>query len=979
LIRFLLLALLLVNAVESFCQVLPFHIYDTKNGLISNIATSLFQDSRGLLWIGTYDGVSLYDGATFKNYTMTDGLAHHLAWCIAESRVHRGTIFIGTDGGGISKFQNGSFQTIRLGSNLAANRVVSIVEDTRGCLWSITHDGLYLVVSEDSIVKLQLDDDISYLSTVGQTPNGDIWVPIKQKIHRYNEQREITATITVPLAQGASIYSMSVDSDGNLWVSSTDSTLLQYREGTLLQRRHMLEGAPGNVLVDHQGKLWIAVGSQGVFTILKSHFGNGCFQHVVVPPGLKDNFWPMLVDREDNIWFISWGKGIVKLEDRSILHFPSRVESGRGGGVDSNDHFWTASLTDVLEFWSDSLGWHSFSHKLDTQPGNLTMDSSGHVWVCCSDSSIRSYAILHRSHRPSQLLLERRFKAGIDLPKGLPFMCLVDRKGFLWVALEHDLVGVIDLKGSNRLERILRAPHELPVHSIRCMYEDRHGNLWFGTYEGGVVQLPGADWRHPKPEVFSTTKGFSDGGVRSISEDEEGRLWIGMRYGGIAIYDGNSVTTLTETDGLLSNAVWSLAKGHNGTIWAGTSLGLMQIESKAPYHMKRNNELAGLTTWTCIVDTGERVLAMTSVGGMIYSTSEDVHNIVPPPVYITQVTSNGQLVDARAGLELSHGKNNIVIDFVGISLRNEKGIRYRYRLKDIDRDWSSPIALRSIAYSSLMPGEYTFEVVALNADGVESTTAAMVSFTILPPFWSTWWFVTIFWSTVVLSVGGTIRYVEMRKIKRTIERLEQEKALERERSRISQDLHDDIGASLSRIALFSEVAKEEALTTSPRMLELSQKIGDNARELLDAVGALVWSIDPRHERFEDLITHMKNFAQEMFTLKNIDYTFKVDPAVSQVSLPMDARKNILLIFKEAVNNIVKHSHCRTAHVGFSVDKDTFTMTIEDDGGKVAHRSVRKGHGIDNMKARATNIQGELSIDMGEEGGTKVRLTVPLPT
>jgi signal transduction histidine kinase len=264
-----------------------------------------------------------------------------------------------------------------------------------------------------------------------------------------------------------------------------------------------------------------------------------------------------------------------------------------------------------------------------------------------------------------------------------------------------------------------------------------------------------------------------------------------------------------------------------------------------------------------------------------------------------------------------------------------------------------------------------------NNDGVWNEEGTSIAVIITPPWWKRWWFTVFFWMAIVGSIGGSVRYVEMKKLKRTIERLEQERTLERERARISQDLHDDIGASLSRIALFSEAAKDEASRASPRLLELSEKIGNNARELLDAVGALVWSMDPRHEKFEDVITHMKNFAQEIFAMKNIDFSFNADLAASQLSLPIEARKNILLIFKEAVNNIIKHAHCKTVRIEMKTCQDTFILTIEDDGREPIQRGAGKGHGLENMKTRAKNVGGELVVDAIPEGGTRVHLSLPI--
>jgi signal transduction histidine kinase len=270
-----------------------------------------------------------------------------------------------------------------------------------------------------------------------------------------------------------------------------------------------------------------------------------------------------------------------------------------------------------------------------------------------------------------------------------------------------------------------------------------------------------------------------------------------------------------------------------------------------------------------------------------------------------------------------------------------------------------------VTYAALKPGSYRFEVKAINSDGVESSQPAYVAFTILSPFWLRWWFVLLANIVVLLLIAFGYRY-----------RLNQLVRMERMRTRIATDLHDDIGSSLSRIALFSEVVRAEAARVSPHLVEMAEKIGQNARELLDSVGTLVWSIDPRHDRFDDLETHLKNFAQEMFTLKGIDYSFVNETDAAKLRLPLDARKNILLIFKEAVNNIVKHAKCKHVEIVIREQAKMLTIMIADDGTGIPEDGGTQGHGMTNMKTRASDVGGKLEIRPGAGGGTVVEFILP---
>jgi signal transduction histidine kinase len=320
-------------------------------------------------------------------------------------------------------------------------------------------------------------------------------------------------------------------------------------------------------------------------------------------------------------------------------------------------------------------------------------------------------------------------------------------------------------------------------------------------------------------------------------------------------------------------------------------------------------------------------------------------------------------VEQRA--EFDYDERTMLFKFNALSFIDEKYIQFQWKLDGFDHDWLPPQRQRQVRYTNLSPGSYTFLVRAANRNGPWSEPTRF-AFVINPPFWQTWWFIIFSALAVGAAVYSIYRY-----------RVNQLLNIERMRTRIATDLHDDIGASLSRISLFSEVAKEEASKISPRLLEMSQKIGDNARELLDAVGTLVWSIDPRHDHFEDVITHMKNFAQEMFTIRGIEYVMNISPELPSLRMSLEVRKNLLLIFKEAVNNIVRHSECKSAAVRIELRDNQLEMTITDDGKGLPAKYRHDSHGLANMRLRAESMKGKLSIEPVNGKGTRISLLLPI--
>ncbi|HEV8537620.1 MAG TPA: two-component regulator propeller domain-containing protein, partial [Bacteroidota bacterium] len=526
---------------------------------------------------------------------------------------------------------------------------------------------------------------------------------------------------------------------------------------------------------------------------------------------------------------------------------------------------------------------------------------------------------------------------------------------------------LLDPDKSPPLLRRIGAREWLPVTSVRALCEDHLGNIWLGGFDGGLAKISGDTSEGKTLQVFTTSDGLPDNRIRSIMEDSTGRIFVGTRLGGLAIRDKDAFRTLTAKEGLLSNTIWCMATDTKGRIWMGSDLGVQSFDPNLNGDFWTHKEFFGSPVGCCGVYKDLYVWQTTPEELIIYAYPEKGRTYLPqPPVYITRITVNGTRAQSDRALQLTHDQNNISLSFVGLSFKDERANRYRYRLLDNDRDWQPPVKQTSVTYAALKPGEYRFEVKAINADGAESMTPATFAFTILSPFWMRWWFIVLVNVAVFALIALGYRY-----------RMSQLLKIERMRTRIASDLHDDIGASLTRIAMFSEVAKEEAAQSSPRLTEMAEKIGTNARELLDAVGTLVWSIDPRHDRFEDVISHLKSFAQEMLSMKGIEFTVNVQREAARLRLPLEARKNFLLIFKEAINNIIKHAACRNVEIDLTLRERVFRMRISDDGRGIASTILRPGHGLMNMKTRARNIGATLDIETSKSTGTAILLQLPV--
>jgi signal transduction histidine kinase len=344
----------------------------------------------------------------------------------------------------------------------------------------------------------------------------------------------------------------------------------------------------------------------------------------------------------------------------------------------------------------------------------------------------------------------------------------------------------------------------------------------------------------------------------------------------------------------------------------------------------------------------------------------------PPPILISGLRVAGEVYPmSRLGetdlarLELSPNQNQLTIDFVGLSFAAGEGLRYQYQLEGADKQWSAPSEQRSVNYANLAAGRYRFLVRAVNTDGITSHTPAMVTFTILSPIWQRWWFLAL-----CALAAGMMFYLLYRY------RVSQLLAVANIRTRIATDLHDDIGASLSLIAMLSEVAQRQWQQGSNKISDSLSSIAEASRESVGSMSDIVWAVNPRKDRLSELIKRARRFASDVLSTRNILLQFAANIG-SDVEVDADARGEIFSIFKEGVNNIARHAACKTAEVEISRAKQWLTLKLCDDGQGFDVAAPAEGNGLDNMRQRARKLGGELEIKSEPGRGTSLLLRVPL--
>jgi signal transduction histidine kinase len=324
-----------------------------------------------------------------------------------------------------------------------------------------------------------------------------------------------------------------------------------------------------------------------------------------------------------------------------------------------------------------------------------------------------------------------------------------------------------------------------------------------------------------------------------------------------------------------------------------------------------------------------------------------------------------------APLVLDPSLNSVQIDFAGFNFGVGEALRYQYKLEGADRDWSQPTEQRTVNYATLSPGNYRFAVRAVNWQGIASQAPAEVELRVLAPVWQRSWFVALLGFLAAVVIYG-LHHV---RVARLFE-------LERIRGRIATDLHDDVGASLSQIAVLSDVATSEVsrlglVPDAQRLYEPLARIGAVSRELIDSMSDLVWAISPRKDRLGNLTQRMREFGSEVFGSRSIDFYLDAATVEHELKLDPDVRRQVFLIFKESVHNIVRHADATHVRCELRMEGRQLVLRLSDDGrgfdALTAHLRQTEGHGVLNMRRRAEALGGTLDIDGAPDRGVTVVL------
>jgi ligand-binding sensor domain-containing protein/signal transduction histidine kinase len=968
--------ILLASALFPLCataQRLSFQQLTVRDGLASNYITALEQGTRGRLWIGTADGVSVYDGDRCATMTRRDGLPGNYI-----SRLLRrpaGGMYAIAGGRAVS-IEDGRRETERvqllpLRGGGQAPPVTDLASASDGSMWAVNADGLLRLVG-DTLLPVRGTQALGGAHCLRGDNRGRLWLLHQRGVLLFDPSTNVIRLIDSLPGRYVNIYSIREGRAGQMLVCARDSTVTEFRDASVFKRHRFPNAQPQDLIRDETGTWWIGT-TRGLFSTAGPDFNPS----EITFHDFRDNYSGieinvLMQDRERNIWYASAGMGVGWLEDRATLYFAARDMTGKGT-QDPRGRLWLSSHRGIWECWRDTSGvWNRRLHEHGPGwPGGYTYHvqavGGNRLYVSFHGHAIAEFDIARASSPSAPLRLQRVIAPSKTLPVPDPFCFLVDRHDQLWMKTRAGNLAIIALSGQPTLLRRIPKPHP----DIRVMFEDSDGSVWIGGYDSAPVQFAGS---HPASAQPRRRGDLGQISARALLRDHAQRLWIGT-MGGVVHGTEGKWRTLNSDNGLPNERVFALAQGKDGRIWFGTQIGMVAYDPRSGW-IDPQLELTDNPVGACgVLDDGTLWLA-TAFGLTVHDQRRGVADTVAPVPYLRALHVNERPLRFADGMEFAARENNFRFEFSVPHLRKARHVRLEYQLAGVDSSWSAPTGERSLTFRSLPPGTYDLLVRARNSAGIASREPLHLHFIIRVPFWRQWWF----FAGVVLLLLGTVLYFVRLRVRGILEN-------ERIRARIAADLHDDIGTGLTRIAMMTDMMHqqtavirrdgENAGEVQAALESTLQRSGVIARELIENMSDVVWSLDPRNESLMQVADRLRVFAYDLTEAREIALSFDIQESLQQAKAEPEVSRSLLMVIKEALNNAVRHAAPTSIRVSLYVADNRLHFSIEDDGLGFDPAGSSRRSGLKHMEDRARASGGKLLVESKRPGGTSITGSLPL--
>ncbi|RPA69442.1 hypothetical protein EF405_06520 [Cyclobacteriaceae bacterium YHN15] len=978
-----------------------FNRITVDDGLASNNVYTVWQDKKGYLWVGSSNGLQRFDGKYFLSFTIEKPVKLPAQPVRQILEDFQGQMWIRYgDQYGIYNPYNMSFESIPFEHSEVRYHGEKLWMDSKGNIFVLLRRNKLLVY--DPVNKVFTDSNLPISLPDGYQPNtifedeksGFYWIGCQQGLAVYDPKTKKSYfrgnnPLQLPNLDHEDVkivFDYHIDSKRVHWMVywNPNQKFLAFDEmsGQYLKNLGALTFNPEEEYREVVGFMESSNNDRyyyGVNLLHQKTKDKPFFEY------LRNEFLPfseiynMYEDREGGVWLST---------DEGIYHYGSySPDIGYRFFKESDPKHLFLSIAEIQlknrpnkEYWIASWG-----------RGMVFLDMDLYE---IKNPNYSNFLPDSKEYRQQWCMLQER------------------TTGMVWIGAQIGVLQIID-PDTKTIKN-----YKFPIFrnsTIRSISQDMEDNIWFTTQRGDLIR-----YNAGKPlvnESFDLVKEFNGFSFAHLV-DKNDRIWVCTSDKGVFIlnrktgetirhlddnilssnkqekitqlndsifffgydllnaYNANSGENriLSYSEGMISNDILHMQADQDGFLWIYTPIGICRYNyfqnSFTHYGNKdgfglieRDGNGGVLTKDNILIFTGYSSLFRFNPGQFNSAIKPDRPTLTNIKLFDSYLFVDSLNTDKKR--TFSHDQNAFTFFFSTLNFTNQDKLKYYHRLSDIDSDWQLSGFNNMAVYSLLPPGKYTLEFRSENEEGVSSPVGSFY-FSILPPFFETWWFRILIGFTVIFILGIMYRL----HINRIL-------AVVKVRNRVARDLHDDMGSTLSTINILSTMAKTKLHADPVKASEYISKISDNSQRMMEAMDDIVWNIKPQNDSMEKVIARMREFSTNAMDAKDIDFRFEVEENVYGVKLPMDTRRDLFLIFKEAINNLVKYSKSSRAFIHFSIKKKQLHMRVRDYGAGFNIDEADSGNGLMNMQKRAENMGAILKITSEKGEGTEVILDIKI--
>ena len=1039
LVQFFLFYLFFYSSLNAQPASLSFTHYSAKNGLSQSYIYCLAKDKEGYIWIGTQDGLNRFDGYTFESYYANKNISHSLSnnyiWDLKIGQ--DGHVWIGTNGGGLNCYNP---STTKFSSFYPADSTAGIgqlavrqIFECNNSNWLVgTEAGLfYFDTKELSFLKISPKND-SFSKTIysfHRIDDNHILIGSLATFLLFNEQTYQLQVLKLPYPIEGSIHSICSGQNDQYWAGTGKGLLhlnLNINKGSILISQHH-KAVPSNsdslsssyissLLMAPDGILWIAT-NNGLHS-LDSRSRNTSFYHYQHDSqneySLSNNLVYHLLEIEpgwvwaatqDGINQFNYKPTIFNNFDFSLIGNGLCGNSIHGFLEDGAGHLLASSDKGLIEIpeWGSKLinPEHICYNNNNVKPisddfiVNITKGIGDRFWLAYRRGG---FGLVERNEeslnwKSFQLPAEAYSNIGTN-----DFLETNDTT--LWIASSG-----LGLWKFNKKDKTYTSfskneadPKALSGNYIFSLYEDHTGALWISTADGGLCKMNSEtatfqSYTHQETDSESISSNM----VLSVFEDSQKRLWACTAYGLNLLREDNTFQRFFQKDGLPNDLIYGMLEGQEGDLWLSTNKGVSKISLEGDQLVSQNftvkdGLIANEFNQHSFYKAKDQSLCFGSAKGITcFDPTKTSPYLTPPNIIFTSFKLFNKTVkpgnnkkgssillpraiNSMKKIVLPYNKNFIAFEFAGINAEQVEENQYAYQMLGLDKDWVYCGNRRFANYPNLKPGKYTFQVKAANHDDIWTSSPRSMSVYIKSPPWKTWWALLIYIALAALFVYIFIKHREyhFRKIEQA---KEAERALFRQRS--ARDFHDEAGNQITKISLMAGIAKRQT-TDNPMLFQLLAQMENSVQELRSGMRDFIWVLDPEKDTLFELLSRIKNFANELFEYSDGHFTTSdIDDSLKRIKVSSVQRRHILLIFKEAINNALKYANAQNIHLSITATGDVFQFNLIDDGIGFDIEQITSGNGLKNIAVRANKINAIQEIFSEINKGTTISLKIKI--